>query len=93
MAGSHVVTALVSKRAGMAGLIEHRGKEKGRLAAELAQLDATVTDTARTSQSPDTLTPPGSLPASGCPASIRTNARYYWLWFTWRTAYLAASRS
>ncbi len=42
MAESPVVTALVSKRAEMAGLIEHYQKEMGRLAADLAHLDATL---------------------------------------------------
>jgi hypothetical protein len=42
MAESHVVTALVTKRAEMAGLIEHHQKEMGRLAADLAHLDATL---------------------------------------------------
>ena len=42
MAESHVVTALVSKRAEMAGLIEHHRKEMGRLATDLAHLDATL---------------------------------------------------
>jgi hypothetical protein len=42
MAESHVVTALVSKRAEMAGLIEHHQKEMGRLADDLAHLDATL---------------------------------------------------
>ena len=42
MAESHVVTALVTKRAEMAGLIEHHRKEMGRLAVDLAHLDATV---------------------------------------------------
>ncbi len=35
MAESHVMTALVTKRAEMAGLIEHHRKEMGRLAADL----------------------------------------------------------
>ena len=34
MAESHVVTALVTKRAEMAGLIEHHRKEMGRLAVD-----------------------------------------------------------
>jgi len=42
MAESHVVTALVTKRAEMAGLIEHHRKEMGRLATDLAHLDATL---------------------------------------------------
>jgi len=42
MAESHVVTALVTKRAEMAGLIEHHRKEMGRLAVDLAHLDATL---------------------------------------------------
>jgi hypothetical protein len=42
MAESHVVTALVTKRAEMAGLIVHHQKEAGRLAADLAHLDATL---------------------------------------------------
>jgi hypothetical protein len=42
MAASHVVTALVTKRAEMAGLIEHHRKEMGRLAVDLAYLDATL---------------------------------------------------
>ena len=42
MAESHVVTALISKRAEMAGLIEHHQKEMGQLAADLAHLDATL---------------------------------------------------
>ncbi len=42
MAESHVVTALVTKRAEMAGLIEQHRKEMGRLATDLAHLDATL---------------------------------------------------
>jgi hypothetical protein len=42
MAESHVVTALISKRAELAGLIEHHQKEMGRLADDLAHLDATL---------------------------------------------------
>jgi len=42
MAESHVVTALVTKRSEMAGLIEHHRKERGRLAVDLAHLDATL---------------------------------------------------
>ncbi len=42
MAESHVVSALISKRAEMAGLIEHQQKEMGRLADDLAHLDATL---------------------------------------------------
>jgi hypothetical protein len=42
MAESHVVTALVTKRAEMAGLIEQHRKEMGRLAVDLAHLDATL---------------------------------------------------
>ncbi len=41
MAESHVVMALISKRAELAGLIEHQQKEMGRLADDLAHLDAT----------------------------------------------------
>ena len=40
MAESHVVTALVTKRAEMAGLIVHAQKEVGRLTADLAHLEA-----------------------------------------------------
>jgi hypothetical protein len=39
MAESHVLTALISKRAELAGLIEHHQKEMGRLAGEVAHLD------------------------------------------------------
>ncbi len=42
MAESHVVAALISKRAELAGLIEHQQKEMGRLADDLAHLDATL---------------------------------------------------
>ena len=42
MAGSHVVAALITKRAELAGLIEHHRKEVGRLADDLAHLDATL---------------------------------------------------
>ena len=42
MAESHVVTALISKRAELAGLIEHHQKEMERLAGDLAHLDATL---------------------------------------------------
>ena len=42
MAESHVVAALVSKRAELPGLIEHHQKEKRRLADDLAHLDATL---------------------------------------------------
>ena len=42
MAESHVVTALVAKRAEMAGLIEHHKKEMARLAGDLTHLDATL---------------------------------------------------
>ena len=42
MAESPVVTALVSKRAEMAGLIEHYQNEVRRLASDLAHLDATL---------------------------------------------------
>jgi hypothetical protein len=36
------LTALISKRAELAGLIEHQQKEMGRLADDLAHLDATL---------------------------------------------------
>lgn len=42
MAESHVVSGLVSKRAEMAGLIEHHQKEVARLAGDLAHVDATI---------------------------------------------------
>ncbi|QKS28114.1 MAG: hypothetical protein HT579_11885 [Candidatus Accumulibacter similis] len=42
MAESHVVAALITKRAELAGLIEHHRKEMGRLADDLAHLDATL---------------------------------------------------
>ena len=42
MAESHVVAALISKRAELAGLIEHQQKEMRRLADDLAHLDATL---------------------------------------------------
>lgn len=42
MAESHVVATLISKRAELAGLIEHHRKAMGRLAADLAHLDATL---------------------------------------------------
>ncbi|EXI69848.1 MAG: hypothetical protein AW08_00341 [Candidatus Accumulibacter adjunctus] len=42
MAESHVVAALITKRAELAGLIEHHRKEMGRLADDLARLDATL---------------------------------------------------
>ncbi|WP_374690774.1 hypothetical protein [Accumulibacter sp.] len=42
MAESHVVAALKTKRAELAGLIEHHRKEMGRLADDLAHLDATL---------------------------------------------------
>jgi len=42
MAKSHVITALISKRGELAGLIEHHQKEMGRLAGDLAHLDATL---------------------------------------------------
>ena len=42
MAESHVVTALLTKRAELAGLIEHQQKEMARLADDLAHLDATL---------------------------------------------------
>ena len=42
MAESHVVAALTSKRAELTGLIEHHWKEMGRLAGDLAHLDATL---------------------------------------------------
>jgi len=42
MAESHVVTALVAKRAEMAGLIDHHKKEMTRLAGDLAHLDVTL---------------------------------------------------
>jgi len=42
MAESHVVTALIGKRAELAGLIAHHQKEMGRLAEDLAHLDATL---------------------------------------------------
>jgi len=42
MAGSHVVAGLITKRAELAGLIEHHRKEVGRLADDLAHLDATL---------------------------------------------------
>ena len=42
MAESDVVTALIGKRAELAGLIEHHRKEMGRLADNLAHLDATL---------------------------------------------------
>lgn len=42
MAAPHVVTALVGKRAEMAGLIAHHQKEIARLAGELSHLDATL---------------------------------------------------
>jgi len=42
MADPHVVTALVAKRAEMAGLIDHHQKQIHRLAADLGHLDATL---------------------------------------------------
>ncbi|EXI92366.1 MAG: hypothetical protein AW12_00662 [Candidatus Accumulibacter sp. BA-94] len=42
MAESHVVAALITKRAELAALIEHHRKEMGRLADDLAHLDATL---------------------------------------------------
>jgi len=42
MAESHVVAALITKRAELTGLIEHHRKEMGRLADDLAHLDATL---------------------------------------------------
>lgn len=42
MAGSHVVSGLVAKRADMAGLIEHHKKEMARLTSDLGHLDATI---------------------------------------------------
>ena len=42
MAESHVVAALITKRAELAGLIEHQQKEMARLADDLAHLDATL---------------------------------------------------
>lgn len=42
MADPHVVTALVGKRAEMAGLIAHHQKEIARLAGDLSHLDATL---------------------------------------------------
>ena len=42
MAESHVVSALVTKRAEMAGLIDHHRKEMVRLAGDLTHLDATL---------------------------------------------------
>ncbi|MEF8726739.1 MAG: hypothetical protein V5B34_00725 [Accumulibacter sp.] len=42
MAESHVVAALITKRVELAGLIENQQKEMGRLADDLAHLDATL---------------------------------------------------
>ena len=42
MAESHVVADLITKRAELAGVIEHQQKEIGRLADDLAHLDATL---------------------------------------------------
>lgn len=42
MAESHFVPALISKRAELAWLIKHHRKKMGRLAGDLAHLDATV---------------------------------------------------
>ena len=42
MAASHVVAALITKRAELVGLIEHQQKEMARLADDLAHLDATL---------------------------------------------------
>ena len=42
MAESHVVADLITKRAELAGLIEHQQKEMARLADDLAHLDATL---------------------------------------------------
>jgi len=42
MAESHVVSGLVEKRSEIAGLIEHHSKEMGRLASQMAHLDATL---------------------------------------------------
>ena len=42
MAESVAVAALITKRADLAGLIEHHRKEMGRLADDLAHLDATL---------------------------------------------------
>ncbi|TLD47150.1 MAG: hypothetical protein FAZ92_00561 [Accumulibacter sp.] len=42
MAENHVVVALITKRAELAELIEHHRKEMGRVADDLAHLDATL---------------------------------------------------
>ena len=42
MAEIHVVMALISTHAELAGLVEHHQKEMGRLADDLAHLDATL---------------------------------------------------
>lgn len=42
MAESHVVSGLVSKRAEMAGMIQHHQQEITRLSSDLAHVDATI---------------------------------------------------